>query len=1127
MRQRLAALHRRPFDRAQFRALERSLGRARLLARIEAKVRRAPDDPAWTILYARALVRAGRPEEAATALASVAGRTKRFEPGATLLRAEALERAGDLDGALAVLDAGARTTPAVLRARLALAERAGRPRAALAAARALAERVPSRAAWEKVARLALAAGESGVMDEAFERARAHASGAARAEVDLAWSRALVRAGRPDRAAERAMRAAAARRGTAARREALGAYVTAMRAAGRLDEAERRLADLTRRDPGDVAALHLLGLVRLELGADGRTPLAAAHRLAPRDPQVRAAYVTALLEAGDLDAAHRLAAGIRIRSAADVEQILEVADRLYAAGRVDRAAALADRVAARRRRDGATMAALVDFWNVRGEEARALAVARAWAEARPRDPRALVALGEQLHALGERNEAISVWARLPKVVRPSHAGRARFAELLADHGHLYRAIAELRAAIQRAPEEPAYHRLMAILRERGGQDDAALGHWRVVLETARGPAGATMRREARTRIVDLLFAGRLANRRRTLDVETRRLARVLAAGDPLDEALEAGRLLAEIHARAGRHDEAVAIRRQLADLQPGDPQAIEDLARALRRAGRPDEAARVLARRPARSDVERAERDGELALLSVDAGRLEQAIARARRAAVATGRADPLLAVGARLEERGDLDGAARAYAAAIDAGIEAGRGRLALARVDLLRGRRDAATAALLRVAGEDAPDSALAAGRLLLDAGLVPPARLLSRVLDGRPRRRAGGGDAFVLELAARTAPLELRRVASDPARARALDAVLRRAIRAGAAAERSRAADLAVVLGRSDLARDLLRAAEALETPRTAPEVTRKTHAATRFRLLRAAASVGAPEEVARIAEMAAGRPRPGSAPSPRTAAWALALAEGERGPWALLEAASARATDPVLAPACLAIVRLSGDRRIEAAADLAAAGTRAGTYRPDREVATVLCPLAAAAARGPGRYHREDLASLRPERAARTAFALGVAGEPTDEVLRALLRRALGPDGIPRDAAVGALRRLFVPDLRRPLPPPEPWAPYARAAGLSAPPFAGQADFAPKGRSLQALVAWLTGDVLRARGAPPLPPAALHRIERLLPAVVAAIARDGTPGERAALARRTGPSGIALPELADRPLRPAAGD
>lgn len=1127
---RLAALHRRPFDRPQLRALVRTLGARKALARLRSKVRKAPQDPAWSIVYARALMRYGDPAEAVTVLASVAGHAERFEPALSLLRAEALDATGATAEALALLSRTARTHPsvAVERARLALARRAGDHRQAVEAARNLARRTPSRENWLVLADAATKAGDAPVVDDAYRRARDAAKGTSRWEIQLAWARARARLGRHAGAAELALEVAQQARPRSLRRAAWTVHVAAWRALGRLDEAERTLARLAEAHPDDPVVAYVLGILRYERGKDGREALAAAYRADPKDPEIRGAYVTALLDAGDLDAAVAVVTRTSPRTPQAVEQHLEVAGRLYDAGRIADAVRLAERLAEVHRRDGATLAALVDFWNVRGEEARALDVARAWAKARPRDERAVVALGEQLHALGKRDEALAVWSRLPKITRPAHAGRARFAELLAEHGHLYRAVAELRAALERAPEVPAYHRAMAIMRERGGQDDAALAHWKLVASLARSPSEATMRNEARTRIVDLLFTGRLRNRSRTLEIEIHRLERLLDAADPVDEAIEAGRLLAEIHTRAGHHEEAVAVRRTVVEIARNAPWAVEELARSLRRAGRPDEALEVLARAPARSDAERAERDRELALLSVDAGRTEEAIERARRADVSRNRPDALLAVGARFEERGDLEAAAAAYAAAAALGFDGARGRLAAARVDLLQGHRARAVAALSAVAEDGAPDDALAAGKALLSTGLVAPSTLFERFLAKGAGSRQAAFDGFLLEVAARLSPAELRSATSTPEAAAAFDAVLRRAIRAGTAADRARAAAYVVALDRKGLAGDLLRAGSSLVPRPEAPQVARRMQDATRFVLLHAAATVGDAEVLDTLAAWAVGMAAPAGPASPvvaRSAGWAMAMADTPDAPRRLLVRAAENPRDAVVAPACLAIVRLL-EPPPHGAIDLARTGRRQPSRLTDRQTAHLLCPVAEAVAMGADRRWLEALRGPDASRSTWGAFALGVAAEPTDEVLVALLRRVLGPPGPARRASVTALARILEPDRRTPRPPPVTWSAYSRAAGAAAGAAISGTGFLPYGHRAGALRAWLA-EVMEGPPARPLSAASIERIEALLPRILEDLAREGTPAERERARRILEAGFVPIPALTRRPFRVGAVD
>jgi len=98
--QRFSKLRRNPFDRAQFRALEKAIGRDALARRIDAAFERDPDDTALGVLAARIAIARGKPAEAAVKLAKIEAKAGRRAGAVFALRIDALEAAGDVPGAV-------------------------------------------------------------------------------------------------------------------------------------------------------------------------------------------------------------------------------------------------------------------------------------------------------------------------------------------------------------------------------------------------------------------------------------------------------------------------------------------------------------------------------------------------------------------------------------------------------------------------------------------------------------------------------------------------------------------------------------------------------------------------------------------------------------------------------------------------------------------------------------------------------------------------------------------------------------------------------------------------------------------------------------------------------------------
>src|SRR5690606_29833695 len=119
-------------------------------------------------------------------------------------------------------------------------------------------------------------------------------------------------------------------------------------------------------------------------------------------------------------------------------------------------------------------------------------------------------GEQLFEMGRHDEAIQQWARLPKLVRPSHEGYARYAEVLSAHARNDRALAAaaqdaVGRALKARPDSPEYLRLAALLKSerQSGRSVELIDAWEAVRVAATGDEHALLREEARTRLVELL------------------------------------------------------------------------------------------------------------------------------------------------------------------------------------------------------------------------------------------------------------------------------------------------------------------------------------------------------------------------------------------------------------------------------------------------------------------------------------------------------------------------------------------------------------------------------------------------------------------------------------------------
>ena len=198
--QRLAKLRANPFDAKQWRALEQSIGRGTLVARITTASDRNPDDVVLQILRAKGDIVKGDPRAGADRLAKLEGKAGRWEKKVFDMRIDALEEAKAWADAVSALEseAGKRSkkdAEPLLERAFGLADRAAMHDKALELAEQLAAANPKDAdATVRVARAARGAGKSAKADEAFVQAIGQAKGDAKHELMAERARARLDGG---------------------------------------------------------------------------------------------------------------------------------------------------------------------------------------------------------------------------------------------------------------------------------------------------------------------------------------------------------------------------------------------------------------------------------------------------------------------------------------------------------------------------------------------------------------------------------------------------------------------------------------------------------------------------------------------------------------------------------------------------------------------------------------------------------------------------------------------------------------------------------------------------------------------------------------------------------------------
>jgi tetratricopeptide (TPR) repeat protein len=516
-----------------------------------------------------------------------------------------------------------------------------------------------------------------------------------------------------------------------RRDVWTLALSAARKRGTLPDVGRAIERLA--DRAGVAEYEVLGQVRDELGdLEGALgALRAAEDLAPRDPDLARRIISLLDRLGRDEEATQACEALTRRMPADPRLVIDLVDRQMRRGRRDDAGAALDHAVLRFARDRAALTEIAFAASRWGDQARALA---AWQRLRRIDPKnevAIIGLGEAEFQRGRKDEAKRIWAALRDGVRGSAAGHLRLAEVLLDHDLGADAAAEARRTQALEPRNVATHRLLARIFERDRKIEDAITEWNVVLELAgskssddaraRDEHGA-LRREARVRLLALY--GRQGRGR--LNAQIRKLSDEVKArpGDA-----EIALYLAEAQERAGdAAGAATTLQALLARLAGGagsERPARDDLSvdatlalvHLLKRTGRVDEAVErldTLARlAPARA------REAHLQIADIALARYDTRRALEHTDKAAAGADGPTLARVADIESRAGADKSALASyrrAVALGAGPQA---ELAWAKALTRAGDEPAAVALLDRLLAASNDEDILSdAGRIAVDLG-------------------------------------------------------------------------------------------------------------------------------------------------------------------------------------------------------------------------------------------------------------------------------------------------------------------------------------------------------------------------------------------------------------------------
>lgn len=1025
--QRMAKLRRNPFDQAQWRALTRALGQRGLANEIHAARRAHPSDVAVQILEARVMAASGDPAAAAAVLEKLEASASRWSGPIFEQRVEWLEQAGQPRAAAQALVQRAEAAKGAAREALlvrahAVADRGDLDDLALELARTLAgERPDDTGAQLRLARAATRAGEGSEADAAYAQAMTRASARERDDLTAERARARMNTDNPSGASELlwSLLEGPGRGSRSIRAGWWDQLADAHRRAGTTDLLVTRLSSWLTAHGDEGAAWRTLAQAQETAGFDPTGSWRKVLERSPRDVESHTALVQSLEARGKVDEAVEEYGRLIGRHAGEVELGLELANRIIAAGDREQGMALAADIERRVGRKPGGLLLLLDFYNLNDESEHALEVARRVVSLKPRSADARVALGEQLFQMNHIDDALEQWAMLPKLVRPAHRGWAKHAEVLSEHGRTSDAVVSLKLALERQPEHPRYLRLRAMLAEQQRRPGLALELWEQVRALATEHDDRLLRDEARTRVVELLVGGTISKRRSRLGEAERDAQRTLDAGTPLDEAIEAGRLLAELYTRQEKYAAAVTVQQRLFELAPDDADRLENLAAAQRRAGQVQSAMGTLEDLLQAEPTRSADTLAEMSELAFEAGDADKALDAASEAAQRDRtRVDALIHLGELHERRGDTDEARRAYREAIEADPRDARARLHLAELSLTLGDTERSAAAFREILDMGGPPELVrAAGRRALDLAEASDttgelfALAVQRTVD---RPEADEPRQFLLEALDRVPPAGVERWLRDgrPKAPRSSERVehLRRplvvALSRGSIGTRLRAAEHLGRLGLPDTAVPLAKLGSTLRAPRDSTATVRSAFDRARTASISAAGRLRDPAAVPEFRDVLLDPAQ--SQTTRHAAAWALARTGGPTAGDVLARYVESGFDPTLTSLGCLVLAQ--GDRRTldDSTAYAISAAARENANATVRHA----CAFAEAALTPDKRLDRvrEQLRATDPMLAAIAAWRLGAGPRPRSEDVQALLERYLGPAGLQRNAAAAALAVLL---------------------------------------------------------------------------------------------------------------------
>lgn len=268
--------------------------------------------------------------------------------------------------------------------------------------------------------------------------------------------------------------------------------------------------------------------------------------------------------------------------------LELAERYWRRGKEKAALALLAKMERRFPGDAGVHAAVADLYSRWGKGDLALKAQTRLTQIEPGEIAHLVNLGEQHFQRNDKKKAIAIWNRIINQKTP--ASYARLGEVYAEHDMLVEAMSMYNKAIKLEPGNAEHYKGRAAVHERRrnfDNFDEAIADWEKVLELIpTGNAGKPARREARTRIVNLL-------KRSSSGLLQRRIKTWQTGFQTTPPDIEAGYFLVEAHLRERRYSDARIVLERLLTLDSQDLEAMHQLVKVYKHESRYDKAVTLL------------------------------------------------------------------------------------------------------------------------------------------------------------------------------------------------------------------------------------------------------------------------------------------------------------------------------------------------------------------------------------------------------------------------------------------------------------------------------------------------------------------------------------------------------